>query len=98
MVGLLVEIHFQLCPGFSCSERWEGSRCFTCWVLAVWVFFKKDSMIELSNYKAVSLLCVPIKLVEMIIKLFVDVCHIFNLIASQQHGSLVSPVDCLSVV
>lgn len=55
-------------------------------------------MIELSNYKAISLLYVPIKLVEIIVKLFVDVCHMFNLIASHQHGSLVSPVDCLSVV
>lgn len=45
-------------------------------VLPGWFFFfKKDSMIELSSYKAVSLLYVLTKLVEMIIKLFVDVCH-----------------------
>lgn len=42
------------------------------------LFFKKDSAIELSNYKAVSLLYVPIKPIEMIVKLFVGIClHVF---------------------
>lgn len=51
------------------------------WVLLFGVFcfvFKKDSTVEQSNYKAVSLLYVPTKPIEMIIKLFVGVClHVF---------------------
>jgi len=41
----------------------------------LWGFFEKDSMIEPGNYNAVRLLYAHVKLVEMIIKLSVDVCH-----------------------
>lgn len=68
-------------------------------VLPVLFFFFSflEGFCDWANYKAVSLLRVPIKWVEMIIKFFADICHCIFL-TTWQHGSLVSLVDCLTVL